>query len=242
MVARRGPPAGAAPSGPRHLLLRIGAPPLELEPNRTLVVGRQPDCDLSIPSGKVSRRHAEIYWKRDRPWIVDCGSQNGTTVNGRRITSDHELKDNDEIVIGPYVVTYRFGSETASAAAQPAPDMNALTQPMMSDAMAGNLGQMNLFELLQTLEFNGKTGTLSVFGPDGNGEMVFRNGSPVYAATEDNEGAEAVMELVSWKVGQFNFGPQIAVNATNMTTTVTSLLLEAGRRLDEQASGPEDQE
>ena len=98
MVARRGPPAGAAPSGPRHLLLRIGAPPLELEPNRTLVVGRQPDCDLSIPSGKVSRRHAEIYWKRDRPWIVDCGSQNGTTVNGRRITSDHELKDNDEIL------------------------------------------------------------------------------------------------------------------------------------------------
>ncbi|MEZ6183942.1 MAG: FHA domain-containing protein [Planctomycetota bacterium] len=177
------------------MLLRVGAPPLILNPNRTLVVGRQADCDLSIPSGKVSRRHAEIYWKRGAPWIVDCGSQNGTTVNGRRITGDHELQSGDEITIGPYVVTYRFGEEQAASAPQSPEDLNALTQPMVSDAMAGNLGQMNLFELLQTLEFNRKTGTLTVFGPDGNGELVFREGTPVYAATDDNEGIEAVFEL-----------------------------------------------
>jgi len=222
------------------MLLRIGAPPLVLEPNRTLVVGRQADCDLSIPSGKVSRRHAEIYWKRGTPWIVDCGSQNGTTVNGRRITGDHELKNDDEIVIGPYIVTYRFGTEAAPQA-QAGSDLNALTQPMVADAMAGNLQQMSLFELLQTLEFNQKTGTLSVFGPDGNGELVFKNGAPVYGMTDENEGLEAALELVTWTVGQFNFGPQITVSATNMATTVTSLLLEAGRRIDEQGA-PEDEQ
>lgn len=241
---RRRPPTGRpVPRGPHHKLLRVGAPPLILTPNRTLVVGRQAECDLSIPSGKVSRRHAEIYWKRGAPWIVDCGSQNGTTVNGRRITADHELQSGDEITIGPYVVTYQFGEATEAAAAPGAEDLNALTQPMVSDAMAGNLGQMNLFELLQTLEFNRKTGTLTVFGPDGSGELVFRDGTPVYAATDDNEGMEAVFELVTWTTGQFNFGPQVAVNATNMQTTVTSLLLEAGRRLDEQqGEGHEEQE
>lgn len=217
----------------RHVLMRVGAAPVNLKPGETFVLGRSPDADLTIPSQRVSRRHSEIFWRRQRPWIKDLGSQNGTTVNGKRITGDTELRDNDEITIGPFLCTYRAVSGRGSVGALQNTDTNALTQPMLGDAMAGNLEQMSLFELLQTLEFNQKTGTLEVFGADGDGTLVMQNGQPVFARCGRDAGVEGALKLLQIKTGQFSFSPDVTERSTNMQATVTSLLLEAGRRIDE---------
>lgn len=230
--SRPGP--GGVADWKRHMLVRVGAPPVDLKADTTIVIGRSQEADLSVPSNRVSRRHAEIYWKEGRPWIKDLGSQNGTQVNGKRV-QDHRLEDNDEVSVGPFMCTYRCMSGVGSVGrAAPAADTNALTQPMLTDAMAGRLDLVNLFELLQTLEFNQKTGTLEVFGTDGHdGRVVVRDGAPIFAETETHKGEEAILELLTAKEGQFSFSPALDEGQRNVQRPMTSILLEAGRRLDE---------
>jgi pSer/pThr/pTyr-binding forkhead associated (FHA) protein len=49
------------------------------------VVGRDPDCDVSLASRSVSRRHALVE-RTPNGWIVrDLGSANGTSVDGARV-------------------------------------------------------------------------------------------------------------------------------------------------------------
>ena len=49
------------------------------------VIGRDPDCDISLASRSVSRRHALVE-KTPGGWVVrDLGSANGTSVDGARV-------------------------------------------------------------------------------------------------------------------------------------------------------------
>ncbi len=68
-------------------------------------IGRSPDCDLVIDNLGVSRRHAQIDLSSGVPVLKDLKSNNGTFVNGRRITK-HHLNDGDEIAIGKFTITF----------------------------------------------------------------------------------------------------------------------------------------
>lgn len=63
-------------------------------------IGRSSDNDLSINSASLSRRHAVIEIDNDSAFISDCGSQNGTIVNGFPITGAARLNDGDVITLG----------------------------------------------------------------------------------------------------------------------------------------------
>jgi hypothetical protein len=67
--------------------------------DRTLSIGRLPECDIVIPDSNVSRRHAEIRPTVDGFSLVDLGSTNGSKVNGER-TVQRELRDGDELAFG----------------------------------------------------------------------------------------------------------------------------------------------
>jgi hypothetical protein len=240
-AARAPAPKGAPPpkDWKRHVLLRVGAAPFELPPDKTITIGRADECELSIPSARISRKHAEIFWRDGKPHVKDLGSQNGTQVNGKRVT-EHLLADNDEVTIGPFLVTYRCmgGAGSVGKMAQ-GPDKNALTQPMLADAMAGRLDQMGMFELLQTLEFNKKSGTLELFGTeDGDGRIALQDGAPIHAECEGLAGEEAMLRMVRQKAGQFSLSPQVEVAERTIHKPMTNVLLEAGRREDESHAPP----
>ena len=194
-------------------------------------MGRAGEVDLTIPSQRVSRRHAEIVWPSGTPVLKDLGSQNGTSVNGKRI-KEHPLRDGDELAIGPYMCTYRNAASGASWN-----DSDAMTQAMVGDAMAGNLEQMPLSEVLQTLEFNQKTGTLEVYGLEGDLTLGIREGAPFFAQLEGDTphtGPEAIYAVLRWFQGQFSFSPDLPSQDPNVTgVTITGLLMEASRRQDE---------
>ncbi|MCI1709288.1 MAG: FHA domain-containing protein [Chiayiivirga sp.] len=50
-----------------------------------VVIGRQQDCDISIPSEEISRRHAQVKPSADGLLVEDLGSANGTFINGKRV-------------------------------------------------------------------------------------------------------------------------------------------------------------
>ena len=65
-----------------------------------IALGRHPLSDLSFDADKdldVSSRHAAVLLAGDRYVLRDVGSRNGTFVNGRRITADHELASGDRL-------------------------------------------------------------------------------------------------------------------------------------------------
>ncbi len=59
---------------------------LEVGRNRCLV-GRSDTADIRLAYEDVSRRHALLWRESGRIWIEDLGSSNGTTVDGRPVTS-----------------------------------------------------------------------------------------------------------------------------------------------------------
>jgi hypothetical protein len=72
---------------------------VDLSGNR-FTIGRSPDNDLSIDDRGLSRRHALIETFDGIVQISDCGSQNGTFVNGVQVRGSIRLNDGDVISIG----------------------------------------------------------------------------------------------------------------------------------------------
>jgi DNA-binding winged helix-turn-helix (wHTH) protein len=75
------------------------------------VFGRAGDVLITLPSSKVSRRHARIVISGDRAVLEDLGSRNGTYLGNRRIESAVDLKNGDRIGIGPALLIFCSGAD-----------------------------------------------------------------------------------------------------------------------------------
>jgi hypothetical protein len=71
----------------------------------TTVIGRLPDCQITVDDTRVSRRHAEVRPTGDGFMVVDLGSMNGTTVNGRPVR-EQQLADGDQIGVGSTTLVF----------------------------------------------------------------------------------------------------------------------------------------
>ena len=65
-----------------------------------LIVGSAPESDVVVGDASVSRIHAMLHQLNGRWFIEDCGSRNGTAVNGQQLTSLQPLRPNDEVRLG----------------------------------------------------------------------------------------------------------------------------------------------
>jgi hypothetical protein len=64
-----------------------------------VVIGRSKECDIRVSDPNVSRRHAEIRQEGSMYWIIDLGSTNGLSVNGRQLKRS-KLDEGDRITLG----------------------------------------------------------------------------------------------------------------------------------------------
>ena len=64
------------------------------------LVGRRPDCAVTIEDPSVSRVHARLEISRTVLRLEDLHSKNGTFIDGRRITEPIDLLNRCEILIG----------------------------------------------------------------------------------------------------------------------------------------------
>lgn len=63
----------------------------------TLIVGRNSDCGICIPTDEISRHHAKLQVVPDGVMVEDMGSANGTFVNNQRVHAGTLLKAGDEL-------------------------------------------------------------------------------------------------------------------------------------------------
>jgi pSer/pThr/pTyr-binding forkhead associated (FHA) protein len=85
----------------------------EHELHDELTIGRDPSNNLRLDSPKVSREHSVIRFERGRWFIDDCGSFNGTFLNGVRVQpgSPLPLRHADRISIGPDVILFSWPAQ-----------------------------------------------------------------------------------------------------------------------------------
>src|SRR5579862_4663558 len=99
-----------AAQAPKLLALSDG-PNLVLD-KPIVLIGRHQECDIQIPSRKISRRHCCIAQVADHLVIRDLGSTNGIRVNGLKIL-EGQLKPNDEVMIGNMRYQVKWSTEPA---------------------------------------------------------------------------------------------------------------------------------
>jgi pSer/pThr/pTyr-binding forkhead associated (FHA) protein len=72
----------------------------------TVVLGRNPDCQVPIGGTAAARKHAQILYIQGKHYIEDLNSRGGTYVNKVRVTSRLQLNDNDRIQICDFLCMF----------------------------------------------------------------------------------------------------------------------------------------
>ncbi len=104
-------------------------------------------------------------------------------------------------------------------------------------SMNGQLADLSLQDLIQTLSMAGKTAKISLVGPDGNGSLNLVDGGIVHASWEDQRGEDALVDLFGMTKGRFEVQLDEKPEGTNIQGDTNFLMLEATRRLDEKQRG-----
>jgi len=71
-----------------------------IDVDRAVVIGRSPDCDLSITDTYLSSRHARVANDSGDLSIEDLGSTNGTYVNQELVDGRVHLERGDIVQVG----------------------------------------------------------------------------------------------------------------------------------------------
>lgn len=120
------------------IFLRRGAETGRFPLAGPVVVGRSPECDVSVHDILLSRRHCRLEPVRGGWVAVDLDSKNGTKVGGDRITR-RGLRDGDVLTAGKTTICFRLGKLDTTAPADPidAPDDSASPAPSAAGVTFG---------------------------------------------------------------------------------------------------------
>ncbi len=127
-----------------------------------------------------------------------------------------------------------FGDNMSSGGAAVPEEPEDFAEPT---GVMGTLRQMAVSEIVQSLELGRKTARVELVPTDGvKGSFSFLDGQVVYATCDDKLGDEAFFELARAKEGFFRIHYGDAPTEQNIDRPTTFLLLEAMRRIDEEAA------
>lgn len=139
----------------------------------------------------------------------------------------------DEYLVKP------FKSSEVLKAVDKVMEKSARMKGLKADVdIVGSLDRIGLIEVIQMLEFNGKTGTLFLLSPSNSvtGAVYVREGHVVNAVYGDLDGEEAFYDLAAQTGGFFKFHIQETILGSKIRQKNIFLLMEASRLIDEGAA------
>jgi diguanylate cyclase (GGDEF)-like protein len=153
---------------------------------RRVVIGRDKAAELSLADAHASKQHAVVeavegWGGRVRYEVRDLGSTNGTSVNGKRLTSSRKLKDGDKISLAETVLRFALADEVDAA-------FQAQVETMLStDDLTGLLQRRRfdaaLEEAVRAAQEKGQALSLLVMDLDGLKAINDAHGHAVGAYT-----------------------------------------------------------
>jgi pSer/pThr/pTyr-binding forkhead associated (FHA) protein len=209
--------------------------PVRVEPGREITLGRSTECQLQLPAARASRRHAVVAWVGERAVLRDLGSTNGTFLNGQRVEGEATLCSGDRITIGGMEILYccvEAGTAVAGGG-----DARTVVWPGAvaggAEALRGDLARVPLFAVLQMLELGSQSGCLAVETRSGEAYLWLEAGRLVHAESPKARGLEAAFVIAAAAAGRFEFTPGSPAPERSFEASVTEVILEATRLLDE---------
>ncbi len=184
----------------------------------------------------------------DPAWLLYKGDTPGAPVAFSYVTGDVPL-------IYSFIIGEAAGSVQSNTSADAflsikvppalanAPPPEAMTAPLKDSGsfprqpgkatLEGDLKNMQAPSLLQSIAISKMTGRLAIQSPHGPAEVYFEDGAPVHTRALDVTGDAALMELVTWEEGQFDFYPEDKTIETTITKRLDALLMEGVTLLDQ---------
>jgi DNA-binding NtrC family response regulator len=153
--------------------------------------------DVSLPDRMVSSRHARLFRGPEGLTLQDCGSTNGTFVNGARVT-DRLLSDGDVVDVGRTVLRVRLALATPEKTA-PVSESESGDVPGLATLLPGLDAELALVR------------------------RVARSGVPMLLLGETGTGKEVVAQAIhatSGRPGKF-----VGVNCAALPSTLVESLL-----------------
>src|SRR6266576_892815 len=99
--------------------------------------------------------------------------------------------------------------------------------------LRGSLSQMNVIDLMQSLEMGRKSCALTLTNQKDKCEMYFVEGQVTHAAYGSLMGDVAVFKVLSWTAGNFQINFESKTSQQTTTLNTQGLLMEGLRMLDE---------
>lgn len=99
--------------------------------------------------------------------------------------------------------------------------------------LRGSLTQMNVIDLVQSLEMGRKSCCLTLTNEQDRCEMYFREGQVIHASYGSLSGDEAVFKVLRWTSGNFQVDFEGKTTQQTCTLNTQGLLMEGLRLLDE---------
>jgi len=100
-------------------------------------------------------------------------------------------------------------------------------------ALKGTLKDMAIIDLLQFPHSGRKTGHLVIGATDGEARLSYENGALVHAALGDVSGMDALVHVVGWVEGSFEFVPDAKPEARSIELDLHRAVMQALKLHDE---------
>jgi CheY-like chemotaxis protein len=98
---------------------------------------------------------------------------------------------------------------------------------------SGNLQDMGVVDLMQTIDLGHKSGVLHIARLNDDGNIYFRDGQVIDGSTRTRNGADAVYRMLVWSDGTFEIEFTNVERPERIRMSTQGLLMEGMRRLDE---------
>jgi hypothetical protein len=207
---------------------------MPLENGRKISFGRMSDNTVRISSDYVSRHHAIIELKGSAIRVMDLGARNTTRLNGSKIPPNVSVLASlhDVVQIGDTLIAIieDHGSSI--------PD--GLKGLEVESHFKGQLGQINMVEVLQFLNKSASTGTLYVDSSLGARGQIFMDNGEIISARWKGKGIDplkALSRCIEVCFGDFVFIPGDSKSNINPSEIIKCqfehLIIDVVRQIDE---------
>lgn len=133
--------------------------------------------------------------------------------------------------------------KSASKQSQTAHELDQVSQSQTSTlvgapigktaSLEGDLSNMQVPTLLQSISMSKMTGCLRLTDPTGMCSIWFEDGTPMHAETAEATGDQAIVESITLEEGEFHFYPNEKAPEHTVKRRVDSLLMEGVTLLDQ---------